>query len=274
MIDSHAVPDTGGTHGAIAHTVPVGETSLTFYERTGDPTAPPVLLLHPWFGCHQMWHPFGDRTDRTTLAVDWYSLSRSHWSPWAAPEPMAEAAIAALDAGGHQRADVVGNSVGGIVAQVLAARHQHRVRRLVLVGTGASLGGPPTAFGALVGAWLEEPARRHELTVQLVQSLVARPLDPDQLSAYVAAVEEADPAFVGAVLGSARDLDLRPLLPGIAAPTLVIRGEHDTARTRDHVRQLLDGIPDSTAVEMAECGHSPMIEDPDRFAGLVAAHLA
>jgi len=248
-------------------------TTLAFHTGTGAAT-PPVLLLHPWFGCHQMWQPLIERIDRISLAVDWYSLSRGHWSPWASPETMAEAAVAVLDATGHERADVIGNSVGGIVAQVIAARHPKRVRRLVLVGTGASLDGPPTAFGVLVARWLEEPERRHELTMRLVRSLVARPLDPKELSTYVAAVEDADPAFVGAVLGNARGLDLRPLLPLITAPTLVIRGEHDTARTRDHVRQLLDGIGGATAVEMAGCGHSPMIEDRDAFADLVGAHLS
>lgn len=265
--------NTDDKSATLARTVPVGATSLTFHERAGDPQSSPLLLLHPWFGCHQMWRPLADRTDRTTLAVDWYSLSSGDWSDWASPETMAEAAVAVLDAAGHERADVIGNSVGGIVAQVLAARHPDRVRRLVLVGTGASLDGPPTAFGTLVGTWLDEPDRRHELTVQLVRSLVARPLDPGEEAAYVAAVEYADPAFVGAVLGSARGLDLRSLLPRIVAPTLVIRGEHDTARTREHVQQLLDGIGNATAVEMAGCGHSPMIEERDGFADLVTAHL-
>ena len=63
------------------------------------------------------------------------------------------------------------------------------------------------------------------------------------------------------------------MLPTIEAPTLVIRGERDTARTRDHVTELVAGLRDARAVELAGLGHSPMIEDPDLVASLVGSHL-
>jgi len=255
------------------HLIPLGETSLRYHRYAGDADATPILLLHPWFGCHRMWAPFATRAPQTSYAVDWYSLSSGDWSSWASPEGLAEAALALLDTLGHDRVDVVGNSVGGIVAQLLAVARPERVRRLVLVGTGASLGGPPTAFGTLVGRWLSEPEEHHELTTRLVRSLVARPLEAAELDTYVAAVEAADPAFVAAVLEGAKGLDLRPRLATITAPTLVIRGEHDTARTRTHVDELLAGIEGAVAVEMPGCGHSPMIEEVDEFTALVRRHL-
>jgi pimeloyl-ACP methyl ester carboxylesterase len=209
--------------------------------------------------------------------VDWYSLADvgvpESWAPWASPAGLVDAVVALLDERGLTQVDVIGNSVGGIVAQLLAADHAQRVRRLVLIGTGAALGGPPTAFGALVGRWIERPHERPTLAGQLVDALVAVPHPAEARERYVEAVLEADPDFIAAVLTSARGTDLRPRLADISAPTLVLRGEHDTARTREHVAQLVDGIRDARAVELPGLGHSPMVENPDAVAALVLAHL-
>lgn len=238
---------------------------------------PPALLLHPWFGCREMWQPLAERLDVSSYAVDWYSLADvdtpDAWAPWASPAGLARAAVALLDELGLESVDVIGNSVGGIVAQLLAAEHPTRVRRLVLIGTGASLGGRPTAFGALVGRWIEHAEERVELAGRLVDALVAVPFTAEDRERYVAAVLAADPDFVAAVLSAARGTDLRRRLASITARTLVIRGEHDTARTRDHVTELVAGLPDARAVEMAGLGHSPMVEDPDAVAALVLSHL-
>lgn len=259
----------------------LGATGLRYslHEPTGFPAngRPPALLLHPWFGCRQMWEPLADRLDVPSYAVDWYSLADADgpavWTPWASPAGLARAAIALLDEQGLDSVDVVGNSVGGIVAQLMAAEQPTRVRRLVLIGTGAALGGPQTAFGALVGRWIEHPEERPDLAGPLVDGLVAKSFSEEARERYVAAVLAADPDYVATVLVAARGTDLRPRLGSIAAPTLVIRGEHDTARTRHHVAELVAGILDARAVEMGGLGHSPMVEDPDAVAALVLAHL-
>ncbi|MEZ7003602.1 alpha/beta fold hydrolase [Streptomyces sp. AD55] len=73
--------------------------------------------------------------------------------------------------------------------------------------------------------------------------------------------------------GAARKLDLTPRLARITAQTLVVRGSEDCARTAEHAAVLAAGIPAARSVEMRGAGHSPMVDQPDRFAGLVAAHL-
>lgn len=258
----------------MAPTLALQGTGLRYSASPGtDPQRVPVLLLHPWFGCAAFWDRTAEQLAAPTYAVDWYSLGEADWSAYAGPEQLADATVALLDDIGAERVDVVGNSVGGIVAQVLAARHSDRVRRLVLVGTGASLGGGPSMFGDLVSRWVDGVADREGLAYEMVAALVATRIPDADLEAYVRAVLDADPAFISAVLAAARSLDLRPELPRITAPTLVIRGENDSARGPEHVAELVRGIPDSRALEMADCGHSPMIEQPQRFNALVAEHL-
>lgn len=112
------------------------------------------------FGCEAFWSSTATRLASRSYAVDWYSLGNGNWSAYASPDGPARAALLLLDAIGVQQVDIVGNSVGGIVAQILAYRHPDRVRRLVLVGTGASLAGPPHRFGELVAAWIDQRADR------------------------------------------------------------------------------------------------------------------
>lgn len=258
----------------MAPTLALPGTGLRYTASSGtDSHRVPVLLLHPWFGCAAFWDRTAEQLAAPTYAVDWYSLCDGRWSAWAGPEQLADATVALLNDIGVERVDVVGNSVGGIVAQLLAARHSERVRRLVLVGTGASLGGGPSVFGDLVSCWVDGVADREGLAYEMVAALVATQLSDADLETYVRAVLDADPAFISAVLAAARGLDLRPELSRVTAPTLIIRGEHDNARSPAHVAELLRGIPDSRAVEMADCGHSPMIEQPRRFNALVEEHL-
>ncbi len=77
-------------------------------------------------------------SDRPCFAVDFYSLAGEGGRPSAGPTDLADAVLRMLDAEQLDRVDVVGNSVGGIVAQIIASSVPQRVRRLVLVGTGAN----------------------------------------------------------------------------------------------------------------------------------------
>jgi pimeloyl-ACP methyl ester carboxylesterase len=130
--------------------VEIGGARLVFHRRaplTGGPVEP-VVLLHPWFGS---W-PFWQRTvealpEFETLSVDLYSLGASDdWQRFAGPQGLARAVGAMLDALRIERCIVVGNSMGGIAAQALAATRGDQISKLVLVGTGARTVGVKPEF--------------------------------------------------------------------------------------------------------------------------------
>jgi 3-oxoadipate enol-lactonase len=246
--------------------VGVEETSLDLFVD-GDPDGEPLLLLHPWFGCWRFWLPTMQLLpDRWCIAADLYSLSQGPWEGLATPEALAAAVVASMDSLGIRSVDVVGNSVGGIVAQVLAISHPERVRRLVLVGTGPYTTGVSPQFAAEVARWIDDPDTAHRSgAARAVAVLTHQELEPGEFAACVDIVEAADPRFVGAVLKSCRERDLRPDLSRIIAPTLVMRGSLDPIRKREHSEALIAGIAGAEDVELAGTGHAPFVDDPKTF---------
>lgn len=132
--------------------VPVagGELTVAVWGRLGD--GPPVLAIHGITASSRAWIEVANRLRVPVLAPD----LRGRGGSGRVPGPYGMAAHAAdcfavLDTLGVERAAVVGHSMGGFVASVLAHRHPERVTRLVLVDGGAPLppptGGPETVIG-------------------------------------------------------------------------------------------------------------------------------
>lgn len=236
---------------------------------------PPLVLLHPWFGSWRFWLPVLDLLPaRPWYAADFYSLSRSPETT-ATPQAFADRVRRLAGELGVKQIDLAGNSVGGIVAQIVASEYPGLVRRMVLIGTGARTAGNNPRFADQVQAWVEGSAGNARADIELVTGMLASaPIRGDIRDATVDAIAATPREYVAGVLDACRNLDLRPELPKIAAPTLVVRGELDCARTPAHVRELLDGIAGAVAAELPGAGHSPMLDHPVQTAALLNDHFA
>lgn len=134
--------------------VPGGELTVG---QWGSPTdEPPVLAIHGITASHMAWGMVASLVPGRVIAPD----LRGRGGSGSLPGPYGMAAhaadcVAVLDALGVEQAVVVGHSMGGFVASVLAHRHPSRVARLVLVDGGAPLSLPEgidieTALGPAV----------------------------------------------------------------------------------------------------------------------------
>lgn len=193
---------------------------------------------------------------------------------------MAADVLALMDAHGIEVADVAGWSMGGFIAQALAARAPERVRRLVLLSTDH--GGPGAVLAdaadwrALTdhGGTPREQATRllgllfpAELAAQLdaqVGDLVAQAraaLPPEALDAQERAIDRwhADPA------------DAR--LAAITAPTLVAAGSDDRVIPPANARLLARAIPGARLAVFEGGGHAFMAQEPERLAALIGEAL-
>lgn len=246
--------------------VSVADTTLDLF-MDGDSDGEPLLLLHPWFGCWRFWRATMQLLpEYFCIAPDLYSPGYGSWDSVATPRGLAEAVLAGLDDLGIDRIDAVGNSVGGIIAQILAIEHPDRVRRLVLVGTGPYTGGVSPMFATEVARWVDDPESAHRAGASRAVAVVTHSeVEPEEFALCVDMVESADPVYIGTVLKSCREIDLRPALSRIKAPTLVIRGAFDPIRSREHSEALVEGIAGSRDVEMPGTGHAPYVDDPSAF---------
>jgi 3-oxoadipate enol-lactonase len=259
-------------------TVSIGTASLAYERRgaTGAGRLEPLVMLHPWYGCYRFWDRAVDALpEYETYALDLYSLgARAGWETFASPPGLSRAVEAFADAMGLETFSLMGNSMGGIAAQELASRLGKRVSKLILVGTGARMVGVKPDWRRAIDDWVAGAPDR-AFTERMVAALIARrPSDPAEFETFVDEVMSANKAFMGAVLTSGFDLDLRPVLPKITAPTLVVRGELDAARTPTHVAELMAGIPNCRAVEIPGAGHSPQVDSGKAFCPLVREFLA
>lgn len=263
---------TGTATAASERSVGVGATALR-YRVQGGGGGEPLVLLHPWFGCVAFWDEVAERiTGRPVIVADLYSLGEGDWRGVHGPPGIAAAVGALLDAEGIERCALAGNSTGGVAAQLFAIEHPERVARLILIGTGASTAGIPPGYRAEIEAWLADDPDGSR-SAALVRRLLARDPEPARMAAFVAAVAGANREYMARTLEGVLALDLRARLGAIAAPTLIIRGTLDAARTPEHVETLLAGIAGSRAVEIPGAGHSPMVDSPDALVGLMADFL-
>jgi 3-oxoadipate enol-lactonase len=171
--------------------------------------------------------------------------------------------------------DLLGNGFGGFVAVALAARHGHLFDRLVLVDTGAAI--PPEGKGAF--AIMAEKVETGGMEA-VVATALQRMFPDDFLATHTEIAEErraslraADPAQFAAACRALAKFDHRAEMATIGNPTLVVVGLRDTATPPALSYELARGIKGASLMEMAHCGHSPHIQDPQGFLNILKPFL-
>lgn len=187
---------------------------------------------------------------------------------------MAADAAAVLDAVGVRRAHVMGASLGGMIAQMVALDHPDRVDRLILACTTPGGGDAyplPEATVALIRAAAglppEEALRR--LTANALASdgpledlLVRRRARPQ------------DPAAWQAQSAASLGHDTTARLGSIAAPTLVVHGTADRVVDPRNAPLLAERIPGARLERLPDLGHLFFWEDPAATVELVRGFLS
>ncbi|WP_055479456.1 3-oxoadipate enol-lactonase [Sphaerimonospora mesophila] len=191
--------------------------------------------------------------------------------------------LALADSLGVDRFDYAGISIGGAVGAWLAVHHPERVASLAMVCSSARFGEP--------AAWHERAALvRAEGTAPLVEMSATRWFTPSFLEsrgfpesggfpesraeALINDLRAADPAGYAAGCDALASYDLRGDLARIAVPTLVIAGRDDSATPPTHGRELADGIPGASLVEVARAAHLANVERPKAVLAALLGHLA
>jgi 3-oxoadipate enol-lactonase len=253
-------------------TIEANNISITF-KTSGKGS--PLLLLHGAEADHSMFDAFAPylADDFTVIAYDQRDSGGTTNPP--APygfEDLADDAAALIAALGYQRAHVFGTSFGGVIAQLLAARHPERIDRLVLSSTFRP--------GAPLPSINPEFPRFAELRSRLpgsVREFAEFFFTPAYLAAHPDAVTvfagnkrtEEQKARRGAVIPRPVSVDLGR----ITAPTLIVVGAEDRLIPPAHTLSLAREIAGATTVTIAGVGHVGTRQDPAAVAAAVKAFL-
>jgi pimeloyl-ACP methyl ester carboxylesterase len=195
---------------------------------------------------------------------------------------MAADALGVLDALGLPQAHVCGASMGGMIAQHLAARHPQRVKSLTLMMTSSGNRRLPQPRWAVQGALLSRPegsdadavVRHLQKVITLIGS-PGYPAEPERLRQRLQqTVQRAwRPAGTARqLLAVAADGDRRALLPAITAPTAVIHGEADPLIPLPAGQELARLIAGATSDWVPGMGHDLPLPLLPRFADTIAAN--
>jgi poly(3-hydroxyalkanoate) depolymerase len=240
---------------------------------------PPLLLITGIGANLDMWAPLERRMgDRELIAFDapGVGLSQRSRLPLRMSE-LARIVAQLMDVLGLERADVLGYSFGGALAQELTRRAPERVRRLVLCATSPGLGGmPPRPMAALM---LATPARYyHPRLLALAVPHIAggrTARDPSVLAEHAGARLARPPDLLGYAyqLYAAAGWTSLPWLHRIQQPTLVVAGDDDPAVPLTNARLLAARLANARLHVIAGGGHLFLLDEPENAVGEIRAFL-
>jgi pimeloyl-ACP methyl ester carboxylesterase len=239
----------------------------------GDAADPALLLIHGAGSTMLSWDDglCGRLAagGRSVIRYDGRGAGRSAGGPFGFGDLVADAA-GLLDALAVERAHVLGMSLGGGVAQLIALDRPDRVASLILASS--TPGGPghpqPDLPGAVEGVYDQEPAQPDwsdrdavvEYLVQAERPYAARSRAYDEPGMRALAERVVDHSSdIEASMNPAFEFDVgdpwRQRLGEVAAPTLVIHGTEDPMFPYAHAVALADEIPGARLLPLERTGH-------------------
>lgn len=251
----------------------------------GNPNARPILLIHGFSSSLHTWEPwvreFGGEYRLISVDLPGHGLTRTPAGYKPTIEGYADFIDAFMGKIGLDHATVVGSSMGGNTAWVLALRHAARVDSLVLVGASGwreesneGAEEEPVVFKLLrtpvVGPLLMSLDNTQLVRGGLEASFVDKSLVDDAMVArYVKMARAPHHRAVLLAITTGRDeraIATKEALGKIAVPTLILHGDQDNLVPVGGATLFRDSIPGAQAVIYENIGHIPQEEIPARSA--------
>lgn len=264
-------------------TVALPNGEVLAYIDMGPASGPAVVLIHGYTDSARDWVPLVPYLSKRfrLILVDIRGHGRS-----SKPEccytrlDFAYDIKLLLDALGIRKADIVGHSLGSIIAQTFAEFWPERTRRVVLI---SSTGGRPPGAAAPQFDFAADIRKLKEPIEADSPFMIAwwdspTPVDPDfirrqrrdaagiPLRVWLAVLDQGLPE--GALYA-----ELQSTLPRLKAPTLLIWGSKDPIMDEPMRRTLIDALPSARVKIFDGLGHNPFWEDPAGVADAINGFL-
>ena len=259
------------------------------YRRFGKPAGVPFVFNQHFTGTMDHWDPAvtdGFAREREVILFNNAGVSSSSGEVPARIDKMGANAVAFITALGLTKVDVLGFSIGGLVAQEIALQAPDLVRRLVLVGTGPR-GGEGMATltpeaQEIFGASYDEPDHLW-LRVHFTKSGKSQAAGREFLKRFRLRAENRDPevnekvapAQIAAIgeWGAPREKPFE-YLKSIRQPTLVVNGGRDVIVYSVNSFILQQHLPDAELILYPDANHGSQYQYPERFVRQVSQFLS
>lgn len=246
------------------------------YVDSGSGSA--VLLLHGLGGYASKWHGVIDILSRSyrVIAPDMigYGLSDKPVADYT-PDFFVEFVDMFIRATDIARPHIVGASLGGQVAAMFAAEHRRSVSKLVLVSPAGVMRRSTPALDAYIMAAMYPRPRSVAHALMLMEGSGRQP-DQRLVSSFIDNMRRpnAKMAFMSSLLCFKNSANVTAYLKKINVPTMLVWGHDDPIIPISYASKFAGSIPNCRFERLEDCGHTPYVQIPERFAGLVMDFLA
>jgi pimeloyl-ACP methyl ester carboxylesterase len=260
------------------------------YLDYGNPQAPPLLFLHGLSG-HA--HTFDLVAPQVAgryhaLSLDVRGRGESDWAPdgdYTFPAYLADVA-GLCEALGIARITLVGTSMGGLIAMMLAATRPDLVERAVINDIGPEIdprglariqsyiSAAPESFPdeATLLAWFREnyPEMLSGLSEEELRAWAGYSVKPGPAGGYVWRMDRAVRRQSRPDTGAPPPppVDLWALVPMVSCPVLLVRGAISDVLAQEVAERFVAGLADGRLVTVPGLGHAPTLTEPEAVAAL------
>ncbi len=258
------------------------------FRRFGKTGGVPLVFNIHFTGTMDHWDPAvtdGLAQSREVILFNNAGISSSSGEVPESIGEMAANAAALIRALGLTKGDVLGFSMGGLIAQELALAEPQLVRRLILVGTGPRSGEGMSSLTPeaqeIFGATYEEPDHLW-LRVHFSPSAASQAAGRQFLQRFRQRTEGRDPEVDDKVApaqiaalgkwGASRE-NPYDYLNALAQPTLVVNGDNDVIIYSINSWILQQHIPDAQLIIYPDANHGSLYQYPERFVKHVSQFL-
>lgn len=241
------------------------------YTDTGAADAPAVIIMHGWGCCIATVESIARILcpAMRVISVDLPGHGKSD-------EPSEVWGIEAytrciekfIDMLGLKTVTLIGHSFGGRIGILLSSRQKY-VDKLVLVDAAGIKPRRKPRYYVKVYTY---KTLKHLLPLLFGKKKGTELLDKYRGHAGSADYRNSSPMMRG-IMSRCVNEDLKHVMPGISAPTLLIWGENDTATPLSDAKIMERLIPDAGLVNFPGCGHYSFLDNPGGFAAVLRSFL-
>jgi len=245
------------------------------YRSLGKESDIPLVCLQHFTGTLDNWDPIiinGLAEERQVITIDNAGIGNSEGTTPDNAQDMAKTAIKIISALGIKKCDILGYSLGGFIAQTIAAIKPDLLRKIILVGTAPQGTKALHSFPQLVEKAFQQQGievylyifatkteKSRKLVTATFQRLMERQKDRDKdtgmpaVQAQISALTKwgTDPVTIK--------------LSGIKQPVMIVQGSNDEIMDSDTSLQLYKQIPNALLFYYPDSAHGSFFQYPEMF---------